>query len=122
MTSGSHWPVDKLNALRLGRRLVTEVPASTPTRRAFVDISPVATAADAEALRQGWSRPDRDREFKLAHWEYEADRIDGFDYDIGAARIKTVTANGEAELAAALQAWGMSPDQFVHPWQTKDPR
>jgi hypothetical protein len=55
------WPIERLNALRLGRRLVTEVPASAPGRRAFVDICPVATAADTDARRQGWSRSDCDR-------------------------------------------------------------
>lgn len=40
MNDGSSWPTDKLTALRLGRRLVAEAPASGQRRRAFVDVSP----------------------------------------------------------------------------------
>ncbi|MER6255986.1 hypothetical protein ABT224_32010 [Streptomyces sp. NPDC001584] len=40
MHDGPDWPPDKLTTLRLGRRLVTEVPASRSERRAFVDIAP----------------------------------------------------------------------------------
>ncbi len=35
------WPIDKLNALRAGQRLVAEVPATALGRRAFVSITPV---------------------------------------------------------------------------------
>jgi hypothetical protein len=40
---GPLWPADKLTALRTGQRLITEVPASRPGRRAFIDITPVTT-------------------------------------------------------------------------------
>ncbi len=125
MTAGGsrpQWPTDKLNALRLGRRLVTEVAASGPGRRAFVDIQPIAVAADSDAQRQGWNRSDRDRTFKLEHWDYDADQITGFDHDIGAVLVQTTTVTGEAQLAEALQAWNLRPEQFLHPWQTDDPK
>ncbi|WP_132120049.1 hypothetical protein [Actinocrispum wychmicini] len=48
------WPTDTLTALRLGQRLVTEIRASRPGRRAFVDITPLITPADVEARSQGW--------------------------------------------------------------------
>ncbi|MFG3690785.1 hypothetical protein [Micromonospora sp. NPDC047740] len=111
-----------LNALRLGRRLVTEVPATGPGRRAFVDIRSVTTAADADARRQGWIRSEPDRIFKLEHWDYDAEQISGFDHDIGATLVKATTVTGEAQLAAALEAWNLRPEQFVHPWQTDDPK
>ncbi|MBO4206295.1 hypothetical protein [Micromonospora echinofusca] len=116
------WPTDTLTALRLGRRLVTEVPASQPDRRAFIEIRPVTTAADSDARRQGWTRSDRDRAFTLEHWDYDAAQISGFDYDIGAVLVHATTVTGEAPLVAALEAWNLRPEQFLHPWQTDDPR
>jgi hypothetical protein len=120
-SSGRQWPIDKLNALRLGQRLVTEVPASRPGRRAFVGITPVTTPADVQAHRQGRKRTDRARTFHLQHWDYDAERIDGFDYDIGAVLIKAATAADEPELTATLQAWQLRSEQFLYPWQTDDP-
>ncbi|MCW3819120.1 hypothetical protein ONA91_32240 [Micromonospora sp. DR5-3] len=118
----SQWPTDKLSALRLGRRLVTEVTATGPGRRAFVDIRPVTTAADADARRQGWTRSDPDRIFTLEHWEYDAGQITGFDHDLGATLVRATTVTGEARLGAALEAWNLRPEQFLYPWQTDDPK
>ncbi|WP_218105180.1 hypothetical protein [Micromonospora rhizosphaerae] len=101
---------------------MTEVPASGPGRRAFVEIRPIATAAGSDARRRGWTRSDRDRTFKLEHWDYDADQISGFDYDIGAILVAAKTVIGEAQLVAALEAWKLRPDQFLHPWQTDDPK
>ncbi|MFF5259482.1 hypothetical protein ACFY4C_11105 [Actinomadura viridis] len=115
------WPTDKLNTLRLGRRLVTEVPASGPGRRAFVSITPLTTPDDDQAQSQGWKRSDRARTFRLQHWDYDAEGIDGFDYDIGAVLVRSATAYGEPELATTLQAWGLRPEQFLYPWQTDAP-
>ena len=105
------WPTDKLTALRLGRRLVTELPTSRPGRRAFVDITPVVTAVDTEA-----------RTYTLQHWDYAAGRLDGFDYDIGAILIKTVTVIGELDLTVTVETWQLHPEQFLYPWQTDDPK
>jgi hypothetical protein len=116
------WPTDKLSALRLGRRLVTEVPTTGPGRRAFVEIRPIATAADRDARREGWTHFDRDRTFKLEHWDYDADQIAGFDYDIGAILVRATTVTGEAQLTAALEVWNLRPEQFLNPWQTDDPK
>ncbi|MGQ5648451.1 hypothetical protein ACUJ8H_00045 [Streptomyces sp. EKR5.2] len=119
---GRQWPVDKLTALRLGQRLVTEIPSVHPGRRAFVDITPVSTPADAQARQQSWKRTDPARGFRLQSWDYDADRILGFDYDIGAVLVRDSTAADESELATTLEAWGLRPDQFLYPWQTDDPR
>jgi hypothetical protein len=108
--SRPQWSTDKLNALRLGQRLVTEVTASGPGRRAFVDIRPVATAADTDARQHGWARSDRDRTFKLEYWDYDADQITGFDYDLGAVLVQATTVTGEAQLTAALEAWHLRPE------------
>ncbi|WP_433178761.1 hypothetical protein [Actinoallomurus sp. CA-150999] len=116
------WPTDKLNALRLGQRLVTEVPASQPGRRAFIDITPLTTSDDTQARRQGWKPADHARTFRLQHWDYDAEHIDGFDYDTGAVLIRATTAADEAELATTLKAWQLHPEQFLYPWQTDDPR
>jgi len=117
------WPTDKLTALRHGRRLVTEVPGAGPGRRAFVDIRPGTTAADADAQRQGWKplRP-RSQLHAGALGQHGADRIDGFDHDIGAVLVKATTVTGEDQLTAVINAWTLRPEQFLQPWQTDDPK
>ncbi|MFD5786722.1 hypothetical protein ACFWH1_08800 [Streptomyces sp. NPDC127037] len=122
MDDGSDWSVDKLTALRLGRRLVTEVSASRPDRRAFVDIRPTQSEPDAQACDEGWVRSDIERSFRLEHWEYDRERVDGFDYDIGAALIKSADATDESELITVLSAWGVRPGLFVYPWDSGDPK
>ncbi|MFB6878863.1 hypothetical protein [Streptomyces sp. NPDC056323] len=122
MDSGSIWPTDKLTALRLGRRLVAEVPASRPDRRGFVDICPARSEPDAQAQDEGWVRSDVERSFRLEHWEYDRECMDGFDYDLGAALIGSANAPDEPELSAVLNAWGVQPDLFVYPWESDDPR
>ena len=116
------WPTEKLTALRLGRQLVTEVPASKADRRAFVDITPVRTPADSEADQDHWTRTDHNRTFRVQHWEYHAGRVDGLDYDVGSVLIREATAAGEAELMSTLEAWRLHPDRFLYPWETDDPR
>lgn len=114
--------MDKLSALRLGRRLVAEVPASRPGRRAFVDVRPKRSDPDAQAQGEGWVRSDAERGFRLEHWEYDRDRIDGFDYDIGAVLIGSADATDESELITVLDAWGARPGLFVYPWESEDPK
>ncbi|MFH8500659.1 hypothetical protein [Streptomyces coeruleorubidus] len=122
MNDGSSWPTDKLTALRLGRRLVAEVPASGPGRRAFVDVSPKKSGLDAQAQDEGWVRSDAQRSFRLELWEYERERINGLDYDIGAVLIDSADATGESELITVLNAWGVRPDLLVYPWESEDPK
>ncbi|MER7691279.1 hypothetical protein [Streptomyces sp. NPDC097610] len=122
MDDGSDWPMDKLTALRLGKRLVAEVPASFPARRAFVDVTPQQSTPDVHARDEGWVRSDIERSFRLEHWEYDRERIDGFDYDIGAALIGSADAATESELMTVLKAWGVRADLFVYPWDTDDPK
>ncbi|UQX02960.1 hypothetical protein [Streptomyces sp. RerS4] len=122
MDEGSDWPTDKLTALRLGRRLVTEVLASRPDRRAFVDIRPEQRDPDVQARDEGWARSDAYRGFRLEHWEYDGERIEGFDYDIGAALIRSADVLDESDLTIVLNAWGVQPGAFVYPWDSDDPR
>ncbi|GAA0555889.1 hypothetical protein [Actinomadura livida] len=119
---GREWAVDKLNALRLGQWLVAEIPASAPGRQTFVEIMPITTPADEQARREGWKRSDRARTFRLEHWEFDSERLFGFDYDIGAVLVRTGVAVGEPELNATLQVWQLDPGQFVYPWQCDYPR
>lgn len=58
----------------------------------------------------------------MQHWDYDADHIDGYDYDRGAVMIRAAAAADEAELLTTLQAWQLRPDQFLYPWQTDDPK
>jgi hypothetical protein len=111
-----------LTALRLGQRLVTEVPASRSGRRAFVDITPKATPEDAEARSRGWKRSDDARTFTLQHWDYEADRLDGLDYDMGAVLVKAAAVVSELGLTEALGEWGLHPERFIYPWDSDDPK
>ncbi|MCX5161223.1 hypothetical protein OOK39_18345 [Streptomyces sp. NBC_00264] len=122
MNDQSDWPTDKLTALRLGRRLVAEVPASRPDRRAFVDIRPARSAPDVQARDEGWVRSDSERSFRLEHWEYDHEHMDGFDYDLGATLIGSADAPDESELSSVLNAWGIRPGRFVYPWESNDPR
>lgn len=41
---------------------------------------------------------------------------------MSAVLVHATTVTGEAPLVAALQAWNLRPEQFLHPWQTGDPR
>jgi hypothetical protein len=52
--SGQDWPTDKLSALRLGRRLVAEIPATMAGLRTFVDITPLPTPEDTDVSQEGW--------------------------------------------------------------------
>lgn len=118
----SGWPLEKLTALRLGRRLVAEVPAARPDRRGFVDIRPRPHDHDIRARSEGWVRASADRGFRLEHWEYDRERLDGFDYDLGAALVNSAEASDESELTAVLAAWGIRPGLFGYPWEGDDPR
>jgi hypothetical protein len=115
------WPTDTLNALRLGRRLVTEVGAEAGCR-SFVDITPAKHDGDGAARVEGWQRSIPHRSFKVEHWEYDELRIDGWDYDIDARLVRAATADDEAELADLLATWGLLPVDFRYPWETADPR
>jgi hypothetical protein len=115
------WPQDKLSALRLGRRLVAEVPAA-PGRRAFVDITPILDQRDDLAEREGWQRPDSRRFFQLAHWDFNERHLDSWDYDVDARQIRANTVTDESSLLRLVAEWGLTPAQFGYPWDTDDPR
>jgi len=73
-------------------------------------------------VNRGWVGSDRTRRFRLRHWEYDGSRIDGWDYDIGAALVREASADDESELLVALRAWQLRPDELAYPWDTDDPR
>ncbi|GAA1622720.1 hypothetical protein GCM10009733_019200 [Nonomuraea maheshkhaliensis] len=118
---GETLPLDKLNALRLGRLLVAEVKASRPGCRAWVEIRPILTEADAAAQREGWTRSDAGRAFQLAHREFVTEHLDGWDYDTGSSEIKQALARDEAELVRRLQTWSVPSERLAYPWNTDYP-
>ncbi|KRV47226.1 hypothetical protein AQ490_07035 [Wenjunlia vitaminophila] len=87
-----------------------------------MDIRPVLIEPDVQARDEGWVRSDGERSFRLEHWEYDCEHMDGFDYDIGSALIGSANAPDESELSTVLNAWGVRPDLFVYPWESDDPR
>lgn len=101
---------------------MTEVPASRPGRRAFVDVPPAGSRADDRARAEGWVRGDTGRRSRLKHWEYDGERLGGFDHDIGAVLVASAEAADEAGLFAALTGWGLRPGASAYPWETDDPR
>ncbi|AEV82043.1 hypothetical protein ACWT_1027 [Actinoplanes sp. SE50] len=115
-----HWPAPKLAALRLGRRLAMLVPASQPHRWSFVHIVPSGRSADEDALRAGAARSDTGRSFLVTQWEYEADRLEGYDPP-GAVRLRCAQAADESELLTVLREWRLPPDGFDYSWDTVDP-
>lgn len=122
LTGEPGWPLAKLSALRLGRRLAIEVPAPDSGRRAFVDITPGAVEGDAQARREGWTNKSAARSFRIEHWEYDADLLDGFAYDIGSTLLRSARAANELELLTVLREWQLGPHQFQYAWDTADPR
>ncbi|GAA1002005.1 hypothetical protein GCM10009555_107550 [Acrocarpospora macrocephala] len=121
MTFDEVFPVDKLNALRLGRLLVAEVKASRPECRAWVAIHPLRIDVDRAAQREGWTRSDARRSFRLTHREFLTEHLDGWDYDVGSSEIKRTVATDEADLLAQLRAWGVPPEHLTYPWNTDYP-
>ncbi|MFC7527577.1 hypothetical protein [Actinoplanes sp. GCM10030250] len=122
MTGEPVWPLAKLSALRLGRRLAIEVPATDPGRRAFVDITPGAVEGDAQASSEGWTNKSTARSFRIEHREYDADLLDKFYYDIGATLLGSADAANELELLTVLREWQLDPHRFEYAWDTADPR
>ncbi|MEU4694294.1 hypothetical protein [Actinoplanes sp. NPDC023714] len=114
----SDWPAVKLTALRLGRRLGMLVPASQPHRWSFVHIVPSSGPDDVAALRGGRARNDAARSFRVTHWEFEADRLEGYDHDLGAVRLRHAEAADEAELLDVLREWRLRPEDFEQSWDT----
>jgi hypothetical protein len=115
------WPAVKLSALRLGRRLGVLMPASQPHRWSLVHIVPSSGPDDEAALRAGRPRSDARRSFRITHWEFESDRLEGYDHDLGAVRLRQADAADEAELLGVLREWRLRPRDFEHSWDTVDP-
>ncbi|MBR7825456.1 hypothetical protein KDK95_04000 [Actinospica sp. MGRD01-02] len=101
-----HWPQDKLTALQRGQRLVAEVPASQAGRRAFVAVT---SGGQVGA-------------FRLELWEYDADQVEGWDYDVGAVLVRSAAVASHAELTSVVLNWHLRPDEFDYPWNTDDPQ
>ncbi|MFG2668921.1 hypothetical protein ACGFY6_32375 [Streptomyces sp. NPDC048387] len=87
-----------------------------------MDIRPEQSDLDVQARDEGWARSDAYRGFRLEYWEYDGEHIEGFDYDIGAALIRSADALDESDLTTVLNAWGVRPGLFVYPLDSDDPR
>jgi len=61
----------------------------------LVDITSAGDDRDVGAVRRGWQRLDHNRAFRVEHCYYDRQQIDGWDYDIGAQRVRTATAANE---------------------------
>jgi hypothetical protein len=102
--------------------LVAEVPASQAGRRAFVDITPRSLIADP-ATKPGVHAPGgQGGVFRVEHWEYDADDVEGWDYDVSAVLVRSAVAACFMELTSVVVNWHLRPDQFDYPWNTDDPR
>jgi hypothetical protein len=71
--------------------------------------SPATDSDDSIAVSEGTLPLGPHRSFTVEHWDYDATRIDGWNYDIGARLVRAATAVGEADLVAVLAAWGLLP-------------
>lgn len=123
MSSGGISP-DKKNALHLGEPLVAEVPASEPSRRAWVSIFPRKDEADKVAERDGWRRSTSDREYYV--WLGEVARnLDDTTWDLYKGenywKLKSVTVRGEESLLELLRSWSVPLDQLQYPARTEYP-
>ncbi|MEU8817934.1 hypothetical protein [Actinoplanes sp. NPDC048796] len=58
----------------------------------------------------------------MAHWDYAADMLEGWDYDVGAHRVREEEVEGEAALSALIDRWGLKAGVFRYAWDTADPR
>jgi hypothetical protein len=97
----SPWPTALLAALRRGQLLVAEMPASTPARRAWIAVYPLATAVDAG--------------FNLFHREFDRAHLDNdwcIGPDDGMVDVRTAHAADETELSRCLADWNVNPEDL----------
>ncbi|GLY01232.1 hypothetical protein Acsp01_16110 [Actinoplanes sp. NBRC 101535] len=86
-----------------------------------MQIVPSTGPADEDAIRAGRARSDDARSFRVTHWEFESDRLEGYDHGIGAVRLRRAEAADEGELLAVLREWRLPPSEFRYSWDTVDP-
>src|SRR5687767_9686734 len=99
----SPWPTALLTALRRGKLLVAEIPASTPSHRAWIAVYPLTAVATAG--------------FNLFHREFDRAYIDNdwcIGPDDGMIEIRAAHAENEAELTQRLADWNVSPENLAY--------
>jgi hypothetical protein len=115
------WPLETLNALRLGQPLTAEVPSRRTGLRSFVRVTPRRDDEDKQAAREHWRRADPNRRFIVSHTEYREELLETMDHDVGAVQHGRAEVSGEEALSAQLRAWGVRPSDLTYPWNTDDP-
>ncbi len=117
-------PMDKKNALYLGEPLVIEVPASDPTRRAWISIFPRKDELDRVAASENWRRSTADRNYYV--WLGEVSRdYDDTSWDLYEGRnywkLKEQTVKGELALIELLRSWSVPLGRLEYPARTDYP-
>lgn len=101
-----------------------EVPARCSNNRAFVSIQPVGGATTLEeSLRVASVRGSIEKAsgFLVSHSEYDAERLEDSDYDIGRVDHARIEVEELAEAEALLVDWGFDPSQLQPYYQTEAP-
>ena len=107
-----------------GRLAAMEVPPRDTDNRAFVIIRPVGGATTLEeSLRMARVSGSIEKAsgFVVSHTEYDADRLEGWDYDIGQVDHARVEVEELAGAEALLLDWGYDPTQLQPYNQTDAP-
>ncbi|MFD4247696.1 hypothetical protein ACFWP3_39855 [Streptomyces sp. NPDC058525] len=86
-----------------------------------MDITASQAPCDSEAREQGCVPGNTDRSFRLEHWEYDSERIEGFSYDVGGVLMASAGAADESEPVTVLTHWQLSPRQLVCLRDSEDP-
>ncbi len=91
-----------------GRLLAMEVDAA-PGRRAFIELRPQGGAKTLEeslALARTAGATPSAQGFDVVHVEYDAQALDGWDYDVSRVIHARVAAASLPEVEEVIAAWG----------------
>lgn len=95
--------------LEEGRALAMEVTSSAAGRRAFVEVLPIGGAPSLEESLRAASATGvipKAEEFRVRCVEYDAEALDGYDYDRGRVIHAEVSVPTVAAVAIEVEAWG----------------
>jgi len=101
--------------LEEGRALAMEVTASAAGRRAFVEVRPIGGASSLEESLRAASATGvipKAEAFRVVCVEYDADALDGHDYDQGRVIHAEAVVPTAAAVAMEVEAWGHDATRF----------